>query len=141
MAQFQHLLVPVDFTDKNEAALQAASGLAAAVDGRITLLHVIETIGDEVDSELAEFYERLQRRATDKMNALQNRLIEVGIDTSIEIRVGRRVPEIVGVAAEQDVDLVVLSSHRIDRNQPARSLGTISYKVSILCDCAVMLVK
>ncbi|MFQ5731546.1 MAG: universal stress protein [Planctomycetaceae bacterium] len=141
MARFQHFLVPVDFTDKNEAALQTARDLAAAADGRMTLLHVIELIGDELDPELAEFYERLQRRASDELRALEKRLIRLGIETTTEIRIGRRVPEIVGFAAENEVDLIVLSSHRIERDQPVRSLGTISYQVSILCECAVMLVK
>ena len=141
MPQFQHLLVPVDFTGKNDVALATARDLAAGNETRITLMHVIERIDDDVDPELTEFYDRLNTRAADNMQPLATRLSDAGIHVATDIRLGRRVPEIVQFANDHAVDLIVLSSHRIDREHPARSLATISYQVSILCNCAVMLVK
>ena len=41
---FRNILVPVDFTLKNEPALDTALELARGKDARVTLLHVIETI-------------------------------------------------------------------------------------------------
>ncbi len=41
---FSHILVSVDFTEKNHAALRAAKQLAHQNQARVTLLHVIETI-------------------------------------------------------------------------------------------------
>ena len=54
--RFQHILVPVDFTEKNEPALQIALDVALQNKSRVTLLHVIETIG-ESDEEIERFYE------------------------------------------------------------------------------------
>jgi len=39
------------------------------------------------------------------------------------------------------VDLIVLTSHKIDLAHPAEGWGTTSYKVGILCQCPVLLVK
>jgi universal stress protein A len=54
---------------------------------------------------------------------------------------GDRVREIITYAQDNDIDLIVLSSHKIDRTNPAEGWGTISYKVGILSHCPVMMVK
>jgi hypothetical protein len=41
---------------------------------------------------------------------------------------------------EAVVDRIVLSSHRIDLQNPSAGWGTVSYKVGILSQCAVLLV-
>ena len=41
---FSRLLVPLDFTDKNEAAVTIALETARRDGAEVTLLHVIETI-------------------------------------------------------------------------------------------------
>jgi nucleotide-binding universal stress UspA family protein len=58
-----------------------------------------------------------------------------------EILYGNRANEIVRFAHENDIDLIVLSSHRIDVASEALGFGTISYKVGILAHCPVMMVK
>jgi nucleotide-binding universal stress UspA family protein len=54
---------------------------------------------------------------------------------------GRRAGEIVQYAAANEVDLIVLASHRVNPSRIARDWGTISYKVGILAQCPVLLVK
>jgi hypothetical protein len=39
------------------------------------------------------------------------------------------------------VDLIVMRFHKVDPAARDSSLGTLSYQVSILCDCLVLLVK
>ncbi len=43
---FQHVLVPVDFTEKNRRALEIAINLAQIGAGTVSMLHVIELIVD-----------------------------------------------------------------------------------------------
>ena len=64
-----------------------------------------------------------------------------GVSAKAEIRYGRRVDEILRTAAEQKIDLVVMSSHRLALRNPGENWGTISYKVGILSRCPVLLVK
>lgn len=44
MGRFQHILVPLDFTPKNQEALDVARELAVADEARITLLHIVQSI-------------------------------------------------------------------------------------------------
>ena len=73
--RFQHILLPVDFTQKNHAALEIAFELAVANETRVTLLHVIETIetSDEPDDELRDFYARLEQRAASELESMLQR--------------------------------------------------------------------
>ena len=53
----------------------------------------------------------------------------------------KRAAEIVKYASRNEVDLIVLSSHRIEKIHPAEGWATISYRVAILAHCPVMMVK
>jgi nucleotide-binding universal stress UspA family protein len=59
----------------------------------------------------------------------------------VEVLIGSPAREIVRFATAKRVDLIVLGSHRIDLARPAAGWGTTSYKVGILCQCPVLLVK
>lgn len=138
--RFQHILVPVDFTEKNEPALQIALDVALQNKSRVTLLHVIETIGEN-DEEIERFYERLQERAEASLTSLSQAFEAARVAVEWKTRLGRRAPEIVQYAMQHDVDLIILSSHPIDEQAPVKSLSTVSYQVSLLSPCSVLLVK
>jgi nucleotide-binding universal stress UspA family protein len=141
LARFNHLLVPVDFTGKNEAALNIAFEIGCQNRARVTLLHVIETIENFPEEELKGFYEQLAARATMQLESRGRRLAKGGVDVDWKLRYGKRLVEIVQDARDRKADLIVMSSHRVDPAAAAQSLGTLSYQVSILCDCPVLLVK
>jgi universal stress protein A len=79
--------------------------------------------------------------ALDHLTRLGRYLEEHQIPRREEIIYGSRAPEIVRYAMETGVDLIVLTSHRIDPEDPAVGWGTVSYKVGILSQCPVLLVK
>ncbi len=54
---------------------------------------------------------------------------------------GRRVYEILNFAVAQGVDLIIMSSHKLDPENVTEGWGTISFKVGVLSHCPVMLVK
>lgn len=141
MASFQHILIPVDFTEKNQAALNVALEMAGPFKARITLLHVIEMLDSQTDDELEEFYKSLETKAVENLARLGGDLQKRGVEVASEALLGKRVRTIVEYCLEQSVDLVVLSSHKVDLSRPQESLGTLSHQVSILCQCPVLLVK
>jgi nucleotide-binding universal stress UspA family protein len=63
------------------------------------------------------------------------------IPSRTEILYGQRGPEILRYAAEMNADLIVLTSPRIDPNNPGVGWGSLSYKISIMSVCPVLLVK
>jgi nucleotide-binding universal stress UspA family protein len=138
---FRQLLVPLDFTAKNEAAVTIALETARRDGAEVTLLHVIETIEHVDFDEMADFYRKLEARAAAKLQVLTDRFTTAGVRARYEIVYGRRVGSILEQAVSEKTDLIVLSSHLVDRAHPALGLGIISYQVAILAGCPVLLVK
>jgi nucleotide-binding universal stress UspA family protein len=140
---FRKILVPVDFTDKNEAALSSAIDIAGRSEGEseITLLHVIETIEHIEFDEMADFYRGLETRAAARLFAMEERFKEAGVHVRNDILYGKRAETIVRYAEDHNMDLMILSSHKVDRDHPALGWGTISYRIAIVARCPVLLVK
>jgi universal stress protein A len=141
LQRFQHILIPVDFTEKNLSALEIAVDIAVANHARVTLLHVIETIDVESDAEMEQFYAKLQLRADSELERLSQRFVAAGVAVDRKMRLGKRLQEIVSDAIERKVDLIVMNSHKPDLRKPTQTWGTLSYQVSMLCPCPVLLVK
>ncbi len=139
--RFQHILIPLDFTEKNLEALNIAFDLAVVNHARVTLLHVVEQISGELDAELAQFYARLRVRAESELESRSQRFDQAGIVVDCKIRIGHRLHEIVTDSVERAADLIVMSSHKPDLSRPLQTWGTLSYQVSVLCQCPVLLVK
>lgn len=139
---FRKLLVPVDFTEKNEAALGSAVEIASGSEGaQVTLLHVIETIEHIEFEEMGDFYRGLEARAAAKLFQMEEKLKKAGVPARHEVVYGKRAEAIVRYAEEHETDLMILSSHKVDRDHPALGWGTISYRIAIVARCPVLLVK
>jgi len=138
---FSRLLVPLDFTDENEPAIVIALETARRDGAEVTLLHVIEIVEHMDFEEMSDFYRKLEARAAAKLAVVTDRFTEAGVRARYEIVFGRRAQSILEQAADLKIDLIVLSSHRVDREHPALGLGTISYQVAIIARCPVLLVK
>lgn len=138
---FKHILVPTDLTEKSLKAMEIALKMTMGESCHVTLFHVIETIEDSEEDEFDDFYRKLHKRAIRTMDRIIRLFPDAESMIFKEISYGKRVREIVRFASEKQVDLIVLSSHRIDPENPIQGWGSISYKVSILSDCPVMLIK
>lgn len=136
---FDHVLVPVDLTDRNRRALEAAARLAGE-DGEITLLHVIETL-DLPFEELEDFYERLHDRAQKEMDQMAEPLSVSGVAVIQRVCYGSRLREILGYAEEYATDVIVMSSRRLDVSDRPTAFATLSHQVAILSQSPVLLVK
>ena len=138
---FRKILVPVDFSPKNDAALDSAVQIALGCDGEITLLHVVEVIEHIDFNEMSDFYRGLETRATARLFTMEEKLKEGGARVRHEVLFGKRAETIVRYAGEMAADLMILSSHQVDRDHPALGLGTLSYGIAIVARCPVLLVK
>lgn len=136
---FDHYIVPVDLSDRNSASIRTAAALAAS-GGLVTLLHVVEML-DLPYEEVAEFYDRLEKRAAEKLEKISRPLAEAGVEFEQLILFGDPAAEIIEFAASSARSLVVLQSHRVDPAEPTVGWATLSYKVAILAESPVMLVK
>lgn len=139
--RFQHILLPVDFTPKNIAALDIALEMAVQYGSRISLLHVIERVHLPDDDELRALYAHLEVKAHLEMSEMAARFAIHQIPVSQHVTFGPRADEIVRFADEHAADLILMSSHKVDPNRLVKSWSTVSYHVSLLCSCPVLLVK
>ena len=138
---FHKILVPLDFTQKNNAALKIALKVARQNHSEVTLLHVVETIDYAEDEEIAEFYESIKQRARINLSSCAERFHEAQIPVAEKIVMGKRGHGIVAYAMRKEMDLIVLSSHKVQFGESPENWATLSYQVSILCQCPVLLVK
>jgi nucleotide-binding universal stress UspA family protein len=138
---FHRVLVPLDFTDKNLRALEIARQIAVQNKASVALLHVIETVEHVPFDELKGFYAKLEATARERFRLAATMMLEKGLVVDPEVVYGRRAEEIVKYAAANDVNLIVLSSHKIGPEQMGQGWATISYKVAVLAQCQVLLVK
>jgi universal stress protein A len=138
---FKNILVPTDFSDDDSHALDIAVKLCSMENGKIHLLHVIEVIANTTFHEFKDFYTKLEKRSFKDLNEMIAPFQEGTADIAPAVIYGNRAHEILRYAHEQQIDLIIMKSHRIDVEDRAQGWGTISYKVGILAQCPVMLVK
>lgn len=142
--RFKHILIPVDLTPKNKSALEVAFEMAVENKARVSLLHVTEKIelpDEQPDAETAAFYEKLRLRFMTELEAMSQRFSEAGVDVETKVLLGKPLQDIVEFSKTHNVDLIIMSSHPIAPDDPLRSWGTLSYKVSVACACPILLVK
>lgn len=143
-SQFHKILVPVDFVDHNQSALDVALEFAANSHGSVTLLHVIEALGGgdlDDDPEVRDFYQRMEDRAVGELESMKEPFMEAGVEVTTEIRFGKRAAEIVSFSDGHAADLIIMRSHVLRDRKSATNLLTLSYQVSLICTCPVLLMK
>jgi universal stress protein A len=138
---FRRILIPTDLTDRTTKALDLALRLAQPARSRVTLLHVVEAIRGLKFEELKPFYRQLEKRSRAKMATFARRAGATGVQVHQAVVYGARAEEIVKFAGIHRADLIVLPSHRVKSFMVGRDWGTISYKVGLLAQCPVLLVK
>lgn len=138
---FRQILVPTDFSEKHINPLEVATNLANKYKSTIHLLHVVEIIPNTTFMEYKNFYRDLEKKAQKQMSTLISKYQGKSIQILPHISYGNRVQEILKYIKENEIDLIIMNSHKVELDNPIHSWGTISYKVALMSDSPVMLVK
>lgn len=114
--KIKRLLVPTDFSSPSKNALRYAVKFAEQFGATVTLLHVVEPLiqpGDGYGAVAVPLVniETLQKDATSKLNTLAQAEIEELIPVNVLVRSGKPYHEIVTVAKEGDIDLIIIATH------------------------------
>jgi nucleotide-binding universal stress UspA family protein len=143
---YKKILVPLDGSEWAERALPYAGDIARTHDAELVLLTVYKRpMNDYADQmELAsvtEISDQIRERAKNYMVSLRNQLRAEGINVSyIIVEGGTPAETICDYAANEDVDLVVMSTH--GRTGLARFLfGSVAHKVLQKVRVPVMLIR
>lgn len=139
--------MPTDFSECADSALPYATSLARQMGARLICLHVIEALMPPVGyAPVAEtiptldINEQLEESATRELPKLAAREECAGLDVEEVLAHGESASEIVRVAKEREVDLIVISSH--GRTGLGRILfGSTAESVVRHAHCPVLVVK
>jgi universal stress protein A len=140
-SQFQHILIPLDFTERNDVALSTVRDIAEESKAHVTLIHIVEPIDDAEDEEAKAFTQNLTNEAENHLRERADKLQDLDITVTCENRVGKRNTEIVTYAMDQDVDLILLNSHPITPESGDQNNLGLSYQIALLAPCAVLMLK
>jgi universal stress protein A len=113
MAAYKKLLVLLDLSEDSEQVAIAARDMAAHSNASMILLHVVEYVPVEPLGEslmpTAQIEDELIKRSREQLGALITRL---GLANAAgRVEAGNTKSEILRVAEEEGVDLIVLGSH------------------------------
>jgi nucleotide-binding universal stress UspA family protein len=116
MLPFKRLLCPVDFSDSSLAALEFAFSLAQEGEAELTILHVFEWLpGDEPLTNrpfnVPEYRREVEHDFDQKLHALVPDSVRAWCHPATRIGHGKPYREILGVATEENADLIVMGVH------------------------------
>lgn len=138
---FRQILVPTDFSPKHINPMEMAISLARKYKSTIHLLHIIEIVPNTIFSEYKKFYKNLEKKAENQMSILMSNYQGKSVQILRHLNYGNRVQEILNFVKEHEIDLIIMNSHKLELENPIHNWGTISYRVALLSEIPVMLVK
>jgi universal stress protein A len=139
---YTRILAAIDFSHDNRVVIDRAVDIARRYQAKLTLLHVVENValyqGDDPQFfDAIAIQKQLVERATRQMNSLRAQVPVAGVETRIEK--GAPKHEIVRVADEEQIDLIVIGSH--GRHGLQLLLGSTANGVLHLAKCDVLAVR
>jgi nucleotide-binding universal stress UspA family protein len=146
------ILVAVDGSQNSDRALDFALDIAEKHGAALMVLNVSETpaigavpmeptavSGESMvmfGKDLLKIHEEILRKAV-----AHAKIVKPEISVSTKLREGNPVFEIVSLAKEEGVDLVVVGHQGVGRVKEFFGLGGISEKVAHLAPCSVVIVR
>jgi nucleotide-binding universal stress UspA family protein len=159
--KIQKILVPVDYSEDSQRALQGGASLAEKYGAKLLLLHVIPNAVDEVYSGGTElrsptlsYYETMAPgvwakhpiiidrvdTAHTELRDLADKHLKDATPVQIKVAVGKPIEEILHVAREEQVDLIVMGTHGRTGVRHL-VLGSVAEAVSRQAPCPVLTVR
>jgi nucleotide-binding universal stress UspA family protein len=137
------IIVPIDFSEHSEYALEAASNIARKYNSELIVLHMLElsnailTVGSAAINEEAIFYLKL---AEQKFEAFLDKPYLEGIEVTPIVKHFKVWSEVNDIAQEHDANLIVMGSHGASGIKEVL-IGSNTEKVVRHSDIPVLVIK
>ncbi len=146
MLPVKRILCPTDFSEPSKRSLAVAREFASLFGAELFLLHVVPppthlSLPEVVLAQDPEAYRRsVVRASTDMLEKMTHTLIPPNIECRTQVAEGPPAETIVQIADEDDVDMIVISTHG---HTGWRHLvfGSVAEKVVRLSKHAVLTVR
>ena len=139
----QRIIVPIDFSEHSEFALEAASNIAKKYEAELIVLHMLElsdailTAGNDSLNEEAVFYLKLAEK---KFETFLDKPYLEGINVTPIIKHFKVWSEVNDVAKENDANLIVMGSHGVSGIKEVL-VGSNTEKVVRHSEIPVLIIK
>jgi universal stress protein A len=145
MIKFKKVLFPTDFSLSASHALDYAVSLAIEHEAGIVLLHVIEDIPFNTSFTLTsfptiiEYHHGMEERVKAELEREISPRLKRLLNVDEAVVKGRPYQEIIRVAREKDVDLIVIPAHREGKSRH-RYVGSTTERVVSQASCPVLVI-
>jgi nucleotide-binding universal stress UspA family protein len=144
--KMRNILVPVDFSECSLTGVRYAAFLAKCFAARLKLLHVVGRHDHDYafaskgfEGEITRLTEVARERAKKQMTELCRSSLLQGVSCESEIPIGNAITEICRRGAQDDADLIVISTH--GRSGFRRTLiGSVAEQVARYAEHPVLIV-
>jgi nucleotide-binding universal stress UspA family protein len=142
---FRKILVPVDFSEQSERALQTAILLARSYEATVSIVHVYEPLAVAVPEGYVLFSETQLQRMFDEfltaLSKLQQSTRGAGVQqVDSKLLHGFAASEIQAFAEQGSYDLIVMGTHG-RRGLSHALLGSVAERVLRTAPCPVLIVR
>ena len=141
MANYQHILIAVDFREESDQVVAQGKSLSEICDAKLSIVHVLEpisfTYGGDIPLDFSGIQEEIQQQAQQQLTALAQSLAIP--EASQHLVLGRPETEIHNTAQNIGADLVVVGSH--GRHGLALIFGSTANGVLHGAGCDVLAVR
>jgi len=145
MLPIKTILCPTDFSEASYKGLKAADELAAEFSAEIILLFTITPFPDIPGSsppasfDLPEILESIESSAGREITKIRDEHLSAATSVREAVIVGDPAIEIVKLAAEENVDVIVMSTHG-QSGWKRLVTGSVAEKVVRMAQCPVLTV-
>jgi universal stress protein A len=146
---YKAILVPIDFSEHSKKTIKYATRFAAGYRAAVRLLHVFQIPDYAVIQyehrqvgcdQLKNQVDIAEEEARQNLDEFENELLKRGINVKAFMRVGYPFEEIILMANDPDIDLIIIGSH--GRSGIKRLLlGSTAERVVEHAPCPVLVVK
>jgi nucleotide-binding universal stress UspA family protein len=146
MIDLHRILVPTDFSKQSQNALKYAAAFAEKFGAELYLLHVVQDLAVFIPDMLtvAPPVVPSVKELTDAVYVAFDRIVEdnqlAAVTIHREVREGSPFSEIVRFAREENIDLIILSTHG-HTGLAHMLLGSVTEKVVRKAPCPVLTVR
>jgi nucleotide-binding universal stress UspA family protein len=144
---FRHILVTTDFSEVADRALRVGFALASQNDARVTLCHVLDypPVPNPVYAQylpVGKVTKEADRLAEERARGMLAERVPEDMKGRVELALshGPAADEILRVAEDLGVDLIVLSPHG-NTGILERFLGGVAYRIVRHARCPVLVVR
>lgn len=140
--QIKTILVPTDFSERSDAAIEAALSMAKQVGAKVIFLHSLAWSDhpDEMTPMADEGYAFMKDWAHAYLDDLVHRARKAGLEANAELTDGTPFVAIIDAAGRHRADLIIMGTHG-RRGLQHLMMGSQAERVLRQAPCPVLTIK